>query len=238
MKNDQEEFQDYIQAGFEPVQTQDGSYTLKQKGLEEEMHARGGAISESVFIYYAALKKFFETCSEGDDVEVLSVGLGMGYNEILTAAAYIQSKLELKLEVISYETEEVLKGLFLKRLEFAKEHPVFWGAFEKEMLNPVDIKKALENKLDIRGSFEKESLKALKSKKRIILFDAYSNKTSESLWDEDFLKELLVKSIKGSALTTYAATGALNRALRESGFRNLKREGFLHKRQSTLAVKD
>ncbi len=237
MKNDQEEFQDYIKAGFEPVKTQDGSYTLKQQGLEEEMHARGGAISESIFIYYSALKSFFETCSDGDEVEVLSVGLGMGYNEVLTATAYLQASLKLNLKVISYEKEAVLTELFLKRLNTIEDFPVFWGMFNELETKGLSVKKALEGKLELKGSFESNSLKALGESKRLILFDAYSNQTSKELWDDEFLKELLSKSTKGSMLTTYAATGALNRALRETGFKNLKREGFLYKRQSTLAVK-
>ncbi len=98
MKNDQEEFNDYLESGFEPILTKDGSFTLKKIGLVEEMHARGGALSESIFIYFYALEQFFKECKDGEEVEILSIGLGMGYNEILSACAYLNTRVHRYLE--------------------------------------------------------------------------------------------------------------------------------------------
>lgn len=242
MKNDQaesiKEYVDYVKIGFEPVLTEDGSYTLKQTSLEEEMHARGGAVSESYFIYYEALKSFFLSCKEGDSVEVISVGTGMGYNEVLTAAALLESKVKIDLSVQSYEKEDVLIELFKKRFLSLSDFPYFWSTFSKIDLDSEKIAEILKAKVDFHSSFDEEALSKIKSSKKIILFDAYSNKTSEELWSEDFLKSLMAKCLKGSYFTTYAATGVLNRSLKSEGFKDLKRDGFLYKRESTLAVKE
>lgn len=237
MKNDQEEFKDYLEKDFEPVRTEDGSFTLKQAGLEEGMHSSGGAVSESYYIYYEALSLFFKGCQQGEAVEVLSVGLGMGYNEILTAEAYLKSGVELEVNLYSYESEEALPPLFMKRLENPKGHKYFWKPFIQKLVNPLKIGDVLSKILVMKGSFNSESLKALEKSKRIILFDAYSKQTSEELWREEFLEELFKNCAKGSVVVTYAANGLINRSLQKCGFKNFKKNGFQKKRQSTLAVK-
>lgn len=241
MKNDQEEFKDYQDSGFEPVQTEDGSFTLKQRGVGEEMHARGGAVLESFYIYYDALKYFFESCQEGEEVEVISIGLGMGYNEILTAHAVESLKLNqnmnIEVKVLSYEKEEALKPLFLKRVANPENYNLFWKPFLEREVNTLTTKGFLDENLILKASFEESSFKDLENNKKIILFDAYSNKTSGELWAESFLEKFFEKCKPGSVVTTYAATGALNRVLKKTGFKNLKRKGFSGKRGSTLAVR-
>ncbi len=237
MKNDQEEFNDYLVNKFKPILTKDGSFTLKQIGLKEKMHALGGALSESIFIYFYALEQFFKDCRNGEEVEILSIGLGMGYNEILSAYAYLNTGLNLKLTILSFEKEEKLELLFKKRLLHFDKYPLFWQPFKAEGVEVFKVAAFLKDNLKVNKKFDEKSLQKLNNVKRIVLFDAYSNKTSKELWREGFLKNLIIKCEKGSVFTTYAATGVLNRILKKSGFKNLKRDGFLYKRDSTLALK-
>ena len=118
------------------------------------------------------------------------------------------------------------------------EHPFFWATFNKIDLDERKVSEFLLKNSKFNLSFDEKALNDLVKTKKIILFDAYSNKTSVELWSEDFLNLLMSKCEKGSYFTTYAATGVLNRCLKRSGFKNLKRDGFLYKRQSTLAVKE
>lgn len=234
MVNVQEEFKDYIEAGFKLVLTQDKSFSLMQEGLDEEMHARGGAVTESKYIYKEALDLFFKSDCSG---EVLSVGLGLGYNEILTAQSALSFKIK-NLEILSYEKEEFLREAFLRRLKEPELYPNYWGAILKSQEEIREVVEFLKAHLILNASFDEEAVLNLKQRRRAILFDAYSNKTSPELWGESFLDSFLLKSKKGSVLATYAATGVLNRALKKALFKNLKKKGFLNKRESTLAVKE
>jgi len=241
MSNFQEEFSDYIEAGFNPVLTDDGSLSLQPVeafGVEQEqMHSRGGALSESIFIYLEALDYFFEVAESAHGPVVESVGLGLGYNEILAAVSCFQNK-RTDIRLISYEAERALEPLFFKRLEDPESYPVYWKDFIAKF--DFDLKELcsfLKKKIEFKGALEKSLIEKNEKERRLILFDAYSNKTTASLWTEDFLEAYLSTCKEGSVLATYAATGVLKRKLEDAGFKNLNKTGFMKKRQSTLALK-
>ena len=239
--NFQEEFSDYIEAGFVPVLTEDGSLSLQPNeafGAEQEqMHSRGGALSESVFIYFEALDYFFNQDNQHIGKVVESVGLGLGYNEVLTFLSCSKNK-AFDVRLFSYEAERILEPLFFKRLEQPEEYPVYWKQFSDRF--DFDVSEActfLKQKIELKGPLSEFEIEKNEKEQRIILFDAYSNKTTENLWTESFLKTYLSTCKEGSVLATYAATGVLKRKLEDCGFKNLNKSGFLKKRQSTLAVK-
>jgi len=245
MVNFQEEFSDYIEAGFRPVLTDDGSLSLQPVeafGVEQEqMHSRGGALSESIFIYLEALDYFFTEAEAAHGPVVESVGLGLGYNEILIAVSCFKNK-RTDIRLISYESERVLEPLFFKRLENPKSYPFYWKDFAAKFdfdrsLSLKELCDFLKEKIEFKGPLEKNTIEKNEKERRLILFDAYSNKTTASLWTEDFLETYLATCKEGSVLATYAATGVLKRKLEDAGFKNLNKTGFLKKRQSTLAVK-
>jgi tRNA U34 5-methylaminomethyl-2-thiouridine-forming methyltransferase MnmC len=241
MVNFQEEFSDYIEAGFNPVLTEDGSLSLQPAeafGAEQEqMHSRGGALSESIFVYMEALDHFFTQKVKPVGSVVESVGLGLGYNEILVAVSSFKYS-ATNIRIFSYESEKVLESLFFRRLEHPQNYPLYWSQFDNRFdYNQAKLTSFLKKKIELKGVLQKSTIEKNEKEQRLILFDAYSNKTSESLWTEDFLKTYLSTCKEGSVLATYAATGVLKRALEDCGFKNLNKSGFLKKRQSTLAVK-
>lgn len=72
----------------------------------------------------------------------------------------------------------------------------------------------------------------------VIFFDAFSNQSTPELWTEKFLVQFLsCTSADKCGFATYAATGALNRALKLSCFIRCPQAGFSGKRESTLAFK-
>lgn len=242
MKNDQEEcraeFRDYREVGFEPVSTQDGSLSLRPLGEKEGMHSKAGALSESFYIYFEALELFFNQEALSKEVSVESVGLGMGYNEILAAFCILKNEIKNKIQIISYESEESLEKLFMKRLKSPKDYPGYWRQFKKyEGFDQDEVCKLLLEKMIFKGPLGVDVLNSIDKKQKIILFDAYSNKTTAELWTEEFLNGYLSLCEKGSVFTTYAATGSLNRVFKKQGFKNLKKAGFLKKRESSLAIR-
>ena len=96
--------------------TEDGSPTLEMSGLwSEAMHSRVGALSESLFIYGEALKSLKDLKV---DARILSVGLGVGYNEWISAAEFPDG-LGKTGGLTSYEISETLRGNFLDLLEIS-----------------------------------------------------------------------------------------------------------------------
>ena len=72
---------------FTIVTTADGSPSLSiedSSGYVEKMHHAAGAMSESIYIYGEAVQKVLD---RRWPLRVLSVGLGLGYNELITAAS-------------------------------------------------------------------------------------------------------------------------------------------------------
>jgi len=221
--------------------TQDGSPTLRSRsGQGESMHHSGGAFSETEQIYGSIAMEAFQGLKS---VGVLSVGLGLGYNELMISALSLCfPKVEVKIR--SFETESYLRSFFLNfingKLPEGEILQTYWKIAQlwaqKFQQKPEElIQRVLQ--LQKQGRFEvgqDYSLETKTEKMNIILYDAYSSKTSQELWGEDFLKKAIQDwSSEDCILGTYACTGALKRALVHNRFAFYKKEGFFGKRNST-----
>ena len=234
---------------FSIVITADGSPSLSvadPTGYVEKMHHAGGALAESLYIYGAALKA---TLERRWPLRVLSLGLGLGYNEVICSAFAVKSSIEPKdAALFSFETEPVLSDGFVSWLK--GEESAFQSLYE-EILNRTS--QALEvpsaslkdwlclaraaGTWRIRGAFPDDLSET--SRMTCVLYDAYSNKMNSELWDEEFLVRTIGQlADTGCVFATYAATGSLNRALRRLEFQKMKKHGFAGKRESTFAVRE
>lgn len=229
---------------YEAITTGDGSPTLRFKSQhsEESMHSHKGAFNETLYIYGEAL----ELLANSDSFSVLSVGLGLGYNEILSTCLAIKYQREDNFYLESYEKDEFLIIQFKN-----------WAAGQHTSLNPVydiilnmfadhyeieaqAIKTTLNDFIINRKIFLKKALgfTAVFSKKfNAVLYDAFCSRTSPELWHPDFIKFVLDATTSKSCFTTYACKTDLNNTLVERGFKIHKKNGFAGKRESTLATK-
>ena len=234
-----EEFQ------YEIFTTADGSPTLCMPSQNSEyMHHRDGALTESLYIYGAALAG----CPQPHP-SVLSVGLGLGYNELISIAYALKHEKEANLRIRSFEIEYHLRQQFLLWLK-GEETPQFGNEVYDSILNMVAkefellpglIKEQLLSMYQDGSWILDEALSnstLFESKFNCILFDAFSKGTTPDLWDEEFLIDFIAKAAtEKCVLTTYAATGALTRALKRNGFEVDLKKGFSGKRQSTIAFR-
>ncbi len=234
------------QKNFTIFVTQDGSPTLdwpKADGSAEKMHHSGGALGESLYIYHRALEL---TLSEGWPVRLLSLGLGLAYNELI-AIAELHKRGATDWKIWSFESEDLLRESFTGWLNgepsaLQEIHDqILQLVCEKFKLNAHSFKKILakavqNNDFELRRSFPQDSAEVTKC--TCVFYDAFSKKMDPDLWVEESLTERLHKfTAEQCVLATYAATGALNRSLQSLGFRLLPRGGFLGKRESTLAIR-
>ena len=114
---------------YQPIKTADGSPTLvplgssserlistkSTRGLsnkEEPMHSLQGAFSESLSIYGACLSKVMKL----KKIRILSLGLGLGYNELI-AHGFLLKENKSQFLLVSFEKEPKLIEFFKSWLE-------------------------------------------------------------------------------------------------------------------------
>ena len=210
------------------------------------MHNLQGAFSESIAIYLEALKRCLDL---GKPPHILSLGLGLGYNEIISIA-YTHQQQVSGLKIVSYEKDENLVSALWQWCQSPEgECSSPWGEAYQNILErsakqfnlgPSKLKQRIQNAISSRRWIFPGPLgpNTIFSKKfYCIFYDAFSEKTDPQLWTEEFLENFLQHACQEDCVfSTYAAKGALNRALQKKGFTLLEREGFAGKKQSTLAL--
>ncbi len=232
---------------FHFLQTDDGSPSLKLGPEAEAMHSSKGAFSETVYIYGHAISVALQ---QGLTPSFVSVGLGLGYNELLTTALLLQSKSNLA--EVRGESFELVPELNENFRAWLANQPVgtdFQNTYDQVCnlcaqytnVEQLTIKMTLAKLID-DGRWTLSGPLTLETKvsKNVscFLFDAFSSKTSPELWSEDFIDTFLKSATAESAvLATYACTGTLKRALQKNAFEITIRDGFAGKRESTFAVR-
>lgn len=227
---------------FKNLTTADGSPTLTLPPTWEPMHSLEGAFSETQYIYQPTVESVFTHCPTPT---FLSLGLGLGYNEILIACESLVQKKQPAL-VRSFELVPELRDYFRAWIQGepsplnAVYDQIAKIYAQKYALSELEILKQLHTFLS-QGILKLEgpvSLHTDLSSANGILFDAFCAKTSPELWTVEFLHDFFKRTAGAPCfMSTYACTGELRRALTAAGFRVEKRKGFAFKRESTSAQK-
>ena len=228
------------------VLTEDGSPSMAwdfDGGRRETMHAKEGAVSETNYIYGEALRILQQN---NWPPRVLSMGLGLGYNEFLAAAYFIDPALT-DTRILSFEKDPGLREQFAA---WVKNEACDLGSVYEKILTltaaltgctPLELKLTLarllaKNQLQLHGELTLD-LK-LESGFSAILYDAFSGYSQPELWQQNHIAEFLKKyAAPNCVFTTYACTGQLKRALTAENFKLLPRKGFSFKREATLAIR-
>ncbi|MBN8537838.1 MAG: hypothetical protein J0M15_12360 [Deltaproteobacteria bacterium] len=283
---DVEKIQTYLELnGYTFELTEDGSPTLRL-GQGESMHHFGGAAGESLYIYQTALDFLYsnerplfeisELKSHSEDflkkktlmnskdqinsekLNIMSLGFGLGYNELLVALWAIKNKFEdRQTSLVSFEIDSFFYNEFNKWLTRSEETPMtpIYDLILNKILelnhktypeNESGLLDQIKSKLlnwKLQGIWRQQgelmNVKQLAQKFNLFIFDAFSVKTTPHLWSNDFLEPLL-SSHRGApcVFSTYACRGELKRFLQRENFIFLKRPGFKGKRNSTLAFRE
>jgi tRNA U34 5-methylaminomethyl-2-thiouridine-forming methyltransferase MnmC len=234
-------------------QTADGSPTAafrEAQGPTEFMHNTLGAFTESIYNYGTALE--LAQNNNNNPLHILSVGLGLGYNECIAASQTLLKPARRRTEEISLTSFESQSFLVENFLAWLEELPrgVLWPQVYGQILKYCSqyykipesrIKDRLLNwrqqdRWKINGSLNEAFLH--RQKYNVIFFDAYSSHSSPELWSSSLLEPLLKQHCtEACVFSTYACRGELKRLLKNQGFQILRRPGFGEKRESTLALR-
>jgi hypothetical protein len=228
---------------FISVPTADGSPTaLGSTG--EPMHSLEGALSETLYIYAPAADITYQ---EGWPPRFLSLGLGLGYVEMVTVARGLKHlKTWESFYLHSFESEAFLRSHMEDFLS---------GKADTKGVYP-QILRAAAAAHDLPSNVLYQKLRELWGSRKWVIgvvtgttswrddkfsclfFDAFSNKSSPELWTEEFLSSFFTNFAgPRCVLRTYAATGTLKRALIAHGFKVSIFKGFARKRESTQGVR-
>lgn len=225
--------------GFEKIYTADQSPSLVDLGSAnvESMHHRGGAATESEYIYGYGLEQGLVRSLN----RVLSVGLGLGYNELIAFKKFKEAQRLKDLNLTSFELKPILVESFLKYLDSGVDRESTYAeVFQAVGVDRIEVREFLlpalqQKQWQIKGDFSKV-LDEVHPQYQILLYDAFSSKTDPELWGEDFLTTFFQENVdRESVLSTYACTGALKRSLKNTGFTVQLRPGFQSKRECTFA---
>jgi hypothetical protein len=221
---------------FIPETTSDGSPTLRLISdpladltiRTESMHHSGGAASETQYIYGNPIRQALQKDSE---VNFLVVGLGLGYIEMLMASVATGRA------ITSYEIDSELRQNFLEWTQGSEKFEIYDQVCRSLKLEPDFVRSQIQkNHLKLCAELSLNTV--FEQKNHVICFDAFSQKTSGTLWTEEFLNYFITNACaEDCVFTTYACTGLLKRTLEKNGFHFEKRAGFIGKRNSTLATR-
>ncbi len=231
--------------GYQLIATDDGSPTLRwtQSETQESMHHMGGAYTETQLIYGEPLR---DSLKKGGR-HFLSVGLGLGYNEILLAIEALKHQLSPdQILLKSFESEKFLNSQFLAWCHHhAKPEQTFIYdqilSFFNSPFQALEIRYWLAQAHQmghwiLEGALSENT--SLAAEYECIMYDAFSSKTSPLLWQESFLTQFLqAVASPNCQFSTFACTGNLKRALKATGFEVVLRPGFQSKRNSTLGLR-
>lgn len=226
--------------------TADGSPSLSFGPIGEWMHHRSGAFSETQYVYGEAITLAWGTKAR----RFASVGLGLGYLEILLAAWAERDRGVEAVRLRSFESDAHLRRSFT---DWVFHAPSSAASLYAAYNSITDRTAAL---YDVAPSLIRFRLKewhvagqwtcepglseetAWQHPVDAILYDPFSSETCPQLWSEAWLGSFLEKAAAPRCVfASYASTSVLKKSLGRKRFRLIPREGFAGKRECTLAVR-
>lgn len=219
--------------------TADESFTLALAPDSERMHSKAGALAESLAIYSPAIEWVFQNARGSSSAPVppvsfLSVGLGLGYNEILIAAHalkhnrtddFVLESRELDANLIGYFKAWLTKDVphsclppdpFLQAYcDICSKVAAIFNCSSQALYDSLAL--ALrQGRLRLEGALTPDS--QFVSQHQAILFDAFSQDTSPDVWHEACLGHLL----ESGAAKPAAAGGQTMAAERPETYQGLQ----------------
>jgi tRNA U34 5-methylaminomethyl-2-thiouridine-forming methyltransferase MnmC len=195
------------------AKSEDGSYTAYSKEYDEHYHStKDGALSESL---YKHIIPAYKHCQEKEEVCILDICYGLGFNTLATILYYKEHAPEKKLRIYSPELDEEL----VKSLAYFTYPDGFEG-----------LKSVIES-LSTQGKYEDENLfielflgdarayiKQFHHSFDVVYQDAFSPHVNPILWTQEYFLDLKNAMRKDGILTTYSTALKTRLALYQNGF--------------------
>jgi tRNA U34 5-methylaminomethyl-2-thiouridine-forming methyltransferase MnmC len=206
-------YDEILRSQKEIVLCEDGTNTLYSKEFNEPYHStKDGALHESLEKH---VKPSFAIKKEKEQLTILDICFGLGYNTFATLYYIKKHKLSTKVHILSPEFDE---GLVRSLDTFA---------FPPEFENIKHIIKAISQdfyyedvqfKIEILLGDARKSIPKIKEKIDIVYQDAFSPAHNPLLWTTEYFKDVRAICKEDALLTTYSTAAAIRLGLYENGF--------------------
>lgn len=212
------------------IRTDDGSFTIRHPDYDEEFHSKTGARRETFELYMLASGYQARLmAADRDEINVLDVGLGLGYNALMTIDLWMKSPGAAGLKIVSLEhTEALLEALtapdtawkegwseewkrWARALVKSPDDPKRWSATFTHPINAQllswEVQVCDARDADLQGqAFD------------FIWQDAFSIKKNPELWTPTWFAKVLAASKDSVSLVTYSVARTVRDNLELAGW--------------------
>ena len=205
------------------VLTNDGSRTLYSESADQCFHSESGALSESQTVYLQN-SGVLHRLKNGQPTRVLEIGLGTGFNFLLTADLAIE--FETRLDYVGIDlgipASKQLRELCFESFIRDQGLPGTWYQIADSnepvnlhQLSPhVVLTTVLEPAETAILDTERFPIRSFDS----VYMDAFSPNRSPELWEPEFLQQLGRLLKPNGTLTTYCVKSVIQKRVTEAGF--------------------
>ncbi len=213
------------------VQSEDGSFTAYSSEFQEHYHStRDGALHESL---YKHVIPAFEHHREKDELTILDICFGLGFNTLATLYYMRENSIDKKIRIFSPEFDGELIAS-LRDFTYPDIFTPFLPIIDALSTNNVYEDENLHIELYIGDA--REYLKTCKECFDIVYQDAFSPLNNPILWTKEYFADIARLIDDDGILTTYSMALKTRLALYENGFNIYINRGEGH-RDATLASK-
>lgn len=216
------------QKSYETIQTNDGSWTVKNTRLNECYHSMYGATAEAQSLYIDKSNIASRLNENTVPVAVLDVGLGLGYNALATAQIWYDSHSQCDLYLTSLENDPLLLADFVSATaswqQKMPELQAKWlRAFQKSPsgyfteIKHTNGKNKLVWNIIIGDALLLEKSK-INPKVSFIWQDPFSPANNPRMWSSRWFSCLKEISSPHVVLLTYSVARSVKNALQDSGW--------------------
>lgn len=218
-----------------PVETKDGSFTLRSERFGATYHALQGAMEESRYVFLNNGLLPFMARHPKASYRILEIGFGTGLNAFLSFLEAKRSAIEIHYHAVELYPvpPEIARQLNFVRGYSEEEGTVFLRMHEQ----PWDKEEKLYEAFYLSKHLVKTETFHSDLKFDIIYFDAFSPKDQPELWTEQIFQNMFSLLNEKGMLVTYCAQGQMKRNLKAAGFSVKALKGFATKREMTVAYR-
>jgi len=219
--------------------TEDGSHTIAIPAMNVVYHSMHGAIQESMHIFIQSGLRYFinkNKHASNEPIHIFEQGFGTGLNALLSLREAIQLNQKILYQTIEPYPVTIEEATRLNYAEMIKKdlREYFYLLHACEWNKEVAIHPLF--------SFEKinTTLQPFEPSEQfhIIYFDAFDSKAQPELWTEFIFKKMYKLLYPHGILVTYSSKGAVQRAMKATGFSIEKLKGPPGKREIIRAEKN
>ncbi|WP_188020345.1 tRNA (5-methylaminomethyl-2-thiouridine)(34)-methyltransferase MnmD [Deferribacter autotrophicus] len=195
-----------------PFATADGSISFYNISYKEGYHAKSiGAYTESLHKFVIP-SGIIEKLCKNEEVWLLDIFFGLGYNIVATIEELEKNKIKNKLNIVSIEKDPTL-------IELVKGYPLFWPKrgydYLRKLLDDVTYK---NYQLYIILDDFFRAVQYINIQFDVIYFDPFSKSKNPEMWQLNVYKILYNLLKEDGCVVTYSCRNSVRKEFYRAGF--------------------